>query len=193
MTATTNLTNNGRRDSRPSLSQQIDRLNLILDGLSEAIPATVADSVRESVAAAVGEAVRATVLEIVANPEIVTQFRHAPAPAEPAKKPQSLTGRVGAFVGGAWRRLTNRCKAAGEVVAGTARKVGDAVDKVDRVWSLRTPVAIALGVGTMFGLAVAFSSPWLSGILSGVSAAAATLGAQFAAFTRRMCARFSTT
>ena len=192
MTATTNLTNNGRRDSRPSLSQQIDRLNLILDGLAEAIPATVADSVRDSVGVAVAEAVRATFLEIAGNPELMAQLRQAPAPAEPAKKPQSLTGRIGAFVGGAWRRLTHQCQAAGEVVAGTARKVGGAVDKLNRVWSLR-PVLIALGVGSVFGAAVSLTSPWLSGVLSGISAAAATLGAQFAAFTRRMCARFSTT
>lgn len=192
MSITTPPTVNGRRDSRPSLGQQIDRLDRILDGLAEAIPATVADSIKQSVAVAVGEAVRATILEIAASPELIAQLRQAPAP-EPEKKPQTVVGRIGAFVGGAWNRLVSKCKAAGGAIMGTSRKVGGAVDELNRVWSLRTPVLIALGVGTVFGVTVALSSPWLSGILSGISAAAATLGAQFIAFTRRMCARLSMT
>jgi len=183
-----NTTNNGRRDSRPSLSQQIDRLDRILDGLAEAIPGAVADSIRESVAVAVSEAVRATVLEIATNPELIAQFRQAPVQA--AKQPQAVGGRIGNVISGASRFLVAKCKAASSALTGSVRKLIGAVDSVNRVWSLRTPILIALGVGTFFGVAGAIASPCLSGILSGISAAAAALGVQFAAFMKRVSARF---
>ena len=56
MTTTTNNATNSRR--RPTLSDQIDRLDRTLDGLAEALNEAVADAVKSAVGAAVREAVQ---------------------------------------------------------------------------------------------------------------------------------------
>ena len=74
---------NGRR---PTLSDSIDRLDHILDGLSEAIPATVRDALRESVAAAVAEGVRAALVDVL-NGEAVQSLLLGVLPTTPAPTP----------------------------------------------------------------------------------------------------------
>ena len=66
---------NGRAQ-RKSLAEQIDRLDLILDGLADGLQEAVADAVT----AAVSVAVQAAVREVLTNPQLLERLRPEPAP-----------------------------------------------------------------------------------------------------------------
>lgn len=93
-----NATINGsNRIHRKTLSTQIDRLDGILDGLSEALSESVAMAVKEAVSGVVREAVEAAVKEVLSNPQLLKAAlaQHTPLteqvqPATPKTKPQSL-------------------------------------------------------------------------------------------------------
>ena len=59
---------NGRR--RPSLGEQINRLDSMLDGLSEGLNEAVADAVKAGVGTAAKEAVQAVLMEMLTNPDL---------------------------------------------------------------------------------------------------------------------------
>src|SRR5438046_2718022 len=65
--STANL--NGRR--RPTLGEQIDRLDAILDGLADALNESVADAVRETV----GRAVQAALTELLTDPALPARLQ----------------------------------------------------------------------------------------------------------------------
>src|SRR5262249_24339472 len=119
---------NGRR---PTLSDSIDRFDRILDGLSEAIPATIRDALRESVAAAVAEGVRTALVDVLngeAGQELLRgAFPAAPTPSPtPAPKPslgarlltqaRSALATVRAWVGGALRRVAGGLATVGHTI-----------------------------------------------------------------------------
>ena len=79
MTLQTN--NEADKKVRKSLSEQIDRLDSLLDGLADNLNAAVADAVRDAVGGAVREAVQATLLELLAHPEIKSLLQAATASA----------------------------------------------------------------------------------------------------------------
>src|SRR5579883_1066123 len=85
MTSATNTASNGRR--RPSLSEQIDRLDTTLDGLADGLNEAVADAVKSAVGAAVREAVQATLIEVLTNPDVLARLRAAAAPPRQASPP----------------------------------------------------------------------------------------------------------
>jgi hypothetical protein len=60
-------TMNGTKNTRPTLSNQIDRLDTILDGLAEALNESVADAVRGVVGQTVPESVEEAVREVLAR------------------------------------------------------------------------------------------------------------------------------
>jgi hypothetical protein len=70
---------------RKQLSDQLDRLDTIIDALGEALPEAVADAAREGTRAAVREAI----LEILANPDLRTAVLAA-APVDPMAKPVTI-------------------------------------------------------------------------------------------------------
>src|SRR4051812_42069731 len=150
---TTTMTRNGQ--GRPSLAQQIDRLDGILDGLADALNQAVAQAVREAVA----EAVKVAVAETLANPEL--RRRIMPAAERPsllrrllakvrqaavAVKAQACRfgGWVAATVTGSVRAVTTGV-ACGWIT--TQAKVAAVVHSVPSwpglVWRLRTPVLLA--------------------------------------------------
>src|ERR1700720_2521246 len=73
MTAT--LTNNLPGRPRRNLNDSIGHLDKMIDGLSEAIPGTIRDTLQETVGAAITEGVRAALLEIVSNPDVLALLR----------------------------------------------------------------------------------------------------------------------
>ena len=90
---TMSMPRNGRA-SRPTLSNQIDRLNTILDGLADALNGAVADAVKASVGAAAREAVAEALQEAMADLALArpSQEPHgakaaAPAPPAPPQAP----------------------------------------------------------------------------------------------------------
>src|SRR5262245_36491337 len=77
MTLQTN--NEADKKARKSLSEQIDRLDSVLDGLADNLNSAVADAVRDAVGGGVREAVQATLLELLAHPDIKSLLRAATA------------------------------------------------------------------------------------------------------------------
>jgi hypothetical protein len=169
-TTTAKTVPNGRR---PTLSDSIDRLDRILDGLSEAIPATVRDGLRDGVAAAVAEGVRATLVEIL-NGEVVQSLLRGTLPAStvPTRTPKSSLSTclrakarsalttVRIWVGGALQRVT-----AGLATAG--RKVRDGLTTVFRWLGLGWQQVQFLSVVTFMSgaagaLALAATGWWTS-------------------------------
>src|SRR5580704_16198451 len=73
MTAT--MTNNLPARPRRNLNDTIGHLDKMIDGLSEAIPGTIRDTLQETVGAAITEGVRAALLEIVTNPDVLALLR----------------------------------------------------------------------------------------------------------------------
>src|SRR5262245_19983946 len=96
---TTSMTN-GR--TRKSLAEQIDRLDMILDGLADALNEAVAQAVKEAVAFAV----KAAVAETLTNPELRRRFTPT------AERPTVL------------RRWLGKVRSAGEAVKAQALRLG---------------------------------------------------------------------
>jgi hypothetical protein len=132
---------NHTRLPRKSLSEQIDRLDGILDGLAEALNGAVADAVRDAVGLAVRQAVESTVRELLGQPQLLQTALalHQPpeppaAPEEPAQRPslkgallgrlKRLLGEVGERAAGARARLRgawSSCLAKAKAACDSAR------------------------------------------------------------------------
>jgi hypothetical protein len=173
---------NGRK--RPTLSEQIERLDSILDGLADNLNEAVADAVKTAVAAAVQETVQVVLQEVLSNPAIragLLQSRTPPAPAAPAR-----TGRrrLGAWLGQAWkgccsgvRSLRRRCRAGlaalGQVCVDGGQRVGNwvrgGVGRVRMVLSWWRPLLFAGFIGMALGIAAVTAGPWLTALSSGLA------------------------
>jgi hypothetical protein len=117
---TTNL--NHARLPRKSLSEQIDRLDGILDGLAEALNGAVADAVRDAVGLAVRQAVESTVRELLGQPQLLRAALALHQPPEPPAAPEEPAQRrtlKGALLG-CLKRLLSR---AWERAAGAKAKL----------------------------------------------------------------------
>jgi hypothetical protein len=201
MTVTMNSNPDGKVQ-RKSLASQLDRLDSILDGLDEALAGAIADTLKEAVTMAATEAVRATLIGIVTNPDVITLMRSGltPTATEPtptavrtiAAETPGIVGRLRQAITAAWQRALSKVKAVGTSVASRARQIGRGVVKtycgINAIWRLKRPLLIALGIGSIAGIIAHASSPWFAGILSGIGALGATLGAQLAMWTRHMFA-----
>ncbi len=173
--------NNGRQ--RKQLSEQLDRLDVILDGLADALNQSVADAVRDVVGAVVKDAVTTTIREVLGNPDLLRAAlaKHGQFPHEqPAQVPQRRT------LGGALKAL---CRKAREAASATGKALGSAwswaLGKLAAVATAtkkaialacmcpRTSVA-ALAAGVVTGVAVYYAGPVVAGVLCGLGSAAAT-------------------
>src|SRR6188474_1561824 len=85
MTITMNTSANDRK--RPSLSEQINRLDKTLDGLADGLNEAVADAVKDAVGIAVREAVQAVIKEVLVNPDVIAKLHHAMASSASANEP----------------------------------------------------------------------------------------------------------
>src|SRR5947208_782729 len=91
------------RSKRPSLSEQINRLDSILDGLSDGLNDAVADAVKAAVAIAVKEALR----EILTSPAILAKLQPLPVAtvAEPAPTPAPKRTTLSQRLSNGWQRV----------------------------------------------------------------------------------------
>ena len=188
-------TSNGRR---PTLSDSIARLDQILDGLGEAIPQMIRDTLRESVAAAVAEGVRAAFVEVLSGEAVQSLLQgalaaaSAPAAAPPPSLGQRLMAQARsslatarAWVGGALQRAVGG-------LATVGRTIRDGVKAAfgwlgfGRRWLRLLPVLALVG-GAATALTVSASAWWTS-LRSGM-AAVGTGGATLARwlFQRLTC------
>jgi hypothetical protein len=182
-------TTNGRAQ-RKSLAEQIDRLDLILDGLADGLSAAVADAVTVAVSTAVQAAVR----EVLSNPELLRRLRPDPAPA--AGKVTGLARWLCGGLAGALCRCWGGLVAVAELgrqrvteVAATVRagrralagRVRSGLSALGRrVWlggallvllarRYRKPLLAALAVGTAVGLGCYLAGPTVSSAVSGLA------------------------
>jgi hypothetical protein len=149
---------------RKSLAEQLDRLDAILDGLSEALQGAVADAVQHAVGLAVKDAVHGVLSELLANPEVLAMFRGPTTPTPPEGPPaESAPSPVRQRLAG----LAGRAKTFGLKVTGVAAGFGRRVLAALRPWLW--PLAV-LAVGVASGLAYAAGWPlvaaaWAAGLV----------------------------
>jgi hypothetical protein len=197
---------NGRAQ-RKSLAEQIDRLDLILDGLADGLSAAVADAVT----AAVGTAVQAAVREVLSNPELLRRLRPEPAPATGTYRRLAswLCGGLAAVLRRCWRGLstaTAQVRQKAEEVTAALRAGRKALaDRVRagmtsfarRVWlggelvvllarRYRKPLLVALAVGAAVGLGCYLAGPAVSSAVSGLAGFVGALVAGTLSRLRRM-------
>jgi hypothetical protein len=156
----TTTTTNDR--PRKSLAEQLDRLDAILDGLSEALQGAVADAVQHAVSLAVKDAVQGVLGELLANPAVLAMLRGPVMPPDgppPASNPSPVRQRLAGLAG--------RAKAFGLKASGVTARIGRRVLAALRPW---LPCLAALAVGAASGLAYAVGWPlvaagWAAGLV----------------------------
>src|SRR5450432_1388094 len=92
-------TTNGKAP-RTSLAQQIDRLDLILDNLSEGLQEAVADAVK----VAVTRAVEAALVEVLTNPELRRHLMPEP-PVAQARASETFWTKAAGFAQSCWKSM----------------------------------------------------------------------------------------
>src|SRR5947208_15691202 len=80
---------------RRSLNDTIGRLDEMIDGLSEAIPGTIRDTLQETVGTAVADGIRAALADILANPEVLALLRGPLTPPPLAIPVAAVTAEPG--------------------------------------------------------------------------------------------------
>jgi hypothetical protein len=178
------------KQPRKQLSDQLDRLDAIIDALGEGLNGAVADAAREGTRLAVKDAV----VEMMTDPALRARLHQATAP-EPEAEPAAPRRRPGF-----WAWLTAR---AGQALKSLARKVVDlaasalsgaravvatAVDAVRGGLGLSglTKVAVAgLSAGVAAGAARYLAPQAVAAALSGVRGAVTAAAARVGAWTRR--------
>src|SRR5262245_57773147 len=135
---------------RKTLSEQIDKLSSILDGLSENLDEAVADAVREATGAAVEQAVHKALLEVLTSPDLLNLISGIARPSQPLPPPAApsvaeddrpgLRARLAAA--GAWAGRQTR--AAG---APCRQTLGAVKAGLLGLWDLRARLLTAVGLG----------------------------------------------
>jgi hypothetical protein len=193
------MTTNTINRPRKNLADQINRLDSILDGLSDNLNEAVASAVQQAVTAAVKEAVTTgvtqAIVEVLTNPEL-QQLLHPPkTPAPPVHSPvppESSGG--GGFLGGLWLALSGTvgrvaeaagraASAVGGWLAATAQKARDLVaGGVQKVRGgarslycrlMSSSIAKVVGVGGLIAAACFVVNPALAGVVAGLAATVA--------------------
>ena len=157
---------------RKQLSEQLDRLDNIIDALDEGLKGAVADAVREAVAVAVQEAVQAVVRELLGNPDVLRAVAAAAQPQQSTTSQlptqQALPGQgLLSGVRNSVRRAWSTAVAALTFVAAWALSAGPSViDWVSRanqfVWRHRVVAGSSLAVGLAVGVLSYLSGPTIS-------------------------------
>jgi hypothetical protein len=126
------LTNNTASRPRKTLASQLDRLDGILDALSDGLNQAVASAVEQAVAAAVKEAV----IEVVTNPELRQLLQPPPVAVPlPVAPPPVNVGESGGWLAGLWQGVR-------QVAVQAAKAVGHAARAA---WNWVTATAVRAG------------------------------------------------
>jgi hypothetical protein len=156
--------------TRKNLSEQLDRLDGILDGLADGLNEAVAAAVRE----ATTSAIRQALVEVLSNPDVLALIGgaaglHAPIP--PAPEAPAATGpdrpglgqRLGTWAG----QQVQAARAACDQVMEAGRRAGSGLwEYLLAVWQHRWQLVAAAAVGVAAGLAADWAGPWLAGVLA---------------------------
>ena len=146
------MMNNGHQ--RKTLATQIDRLDIILDGLADALNESVACAVRDVVGQVVKEAVETTIREVLGNQELLqaSLAMHMPRVAQPAPIPVH-SNPIKTAIGGALALLVQKSaeiaskvkKTFGSAWSRSLVKLGDLVALVSSGWQCITSNFSAAG------------------------------------------------
>ena len=184
------------RPQRKQLSDQLDRLDVMIDCLSEALPQAVADATREGSR----QAVREVLTELFGNPETLAKLRQTLS--VPAAEPQSevppattsvakpgIIARLNTCVRSAVAAVVAKVKqavAAIKVRVQTAKaRVTAAIQTVKSVVPLGRFAAVALIVGAVVA-GVSYVAPQgFSAVVSGIGAVVITAAVQTYRWLRR--------
>jgi hypothetical protein len=194
---------NGRQ--RRTLADQIDRLDGVIDALSEGLNQAVMTVVEQAVTVAVKEAV----VEVLTNPELRARLNLVNAPVSPPSsvpvaqiapeqpKP-TWSQRLGGTVKAGWQWVTKKATQAGSALTGLAQTTTKKVSAgASNLWcrvrlltadvraflnvagavvsQLRKPLLVAVGVGVAVGLGSYLAGPLVASILSGLAGFAGSL------------------
>jgi hypothetical protein len=201
MTTTMNAPANDRQ--RRSLNETIGHLDQMIDGLSNAIPETIRDTLKEEVGTAVSEGVRSALTDLLTNPEVLALLRTTLAPEPPMAVPVTrarpplfpgvlgtLLGATKAAGGWAWQQL----KRAGGAVAGLACRVAHKLvalrQQLQALRQVRKPLLLALVIGGLAAAVALFAPHWVAATLSGLGGLCATLTVQLGLWLRRSLGGF---
>ena len=119
-------TTNADGRARKSLAEQIDRLDAILDGPSEALQGAVTAAVTEAVGVAVKEAVQGVLAEVLTNPALQEKLRGMAGPPPPAADPPPAAtpaSRLRVRLAGLGRRARSVSERAGSCMAALWQRV----------------------------------------------------------------------
>jgi len=182
MSATTAA--NGK-PQRKQLSDQLDRLDSIIDALAEGLNQAVADACREGTR----QAVKDVLVELVSNPELRAAVApHAPsvptqapeAPPEPKKS--GIWSRIKAQVAEAKKAAAGAATCAKEAVIRRFAIAGEAVVALGRMTGEALPVRkivlVGLGVGLLVGVAGLVLPQTMAAVVSGIGAACTSVAVQ---------------
>ena len=191
----TSTIHNGK-PQRKQLSDQLDRFDCILDGLSDGLHDAVVDAARDGIRLALKDAI----VEILTDPALREQLHSASAPASPPAP------AVNAPKPGFWAALKAKASQAMQAVRGAAANAADAVSGhaaavtqtvVRSVHSLRAfgslikLVGFGLGVGVAWGLITYCAPHSVAAALSGISGAVATSALQLRLWAWRQVRRLA--
>ena len=184
------------RPQRKQLSDQLDRLDGILDALSEGLNGAVADAAREGTRLAIRDAI----VEILTDPSLRTRLHEASAPelpVVPVLPPQRP---------GWWARLKAKaCQAVAAVGQTASALVNDAANGVQTVTkgarnslrgvqalgNLKSLILVGVGVGIAVGAASFLAPHAVSAAVSGSIGAVAATAVQVGVWTRRAFRAFT--
>jgi len=197
---------NVKPTQRKQLSEQLDRLDHIIDALAGGLPEAVTDAVREGARAAIKDAL----IEILTNPELrallvpVPPVSPIPTPMPAASTVSPPTAPPGPTRPSLWARIKSRARAVKDAFVGAIVSAKDAV--VGRCRAVRNslvavgvaggePVPVqkilvtAMAVGIVVSTACLVVPETVAAVISGVSAAATAVCVQAGGWLRRVACR----
>jgi hypothetical protein len=188
----TTATASNHQAPRKQLSEQLDRLDTILDALSDGLNGAVADAAREGTRLALKDAI----VEIMTDPTLRARLHEASAPPAPVSaEPATLPTRPGLWArlkGKAGQALATVGRVATQLVDGAARTVRMVTDMAAQgvrglqgVGSLKNLALVGLGVGVAAGGASFLAPHAVAVAVSGISGAVAAAAVQIGVWTRR--------
>jgi len=196
---------NGRR--RPSLGEQINRLDSMLDGLSEGLNEAVADAVKAGVGTAAKEAVQAVLMEMLTNPELRARLFPPALPVAKLADPNTLATENATVMPQPRRGWWQRVRACISFMRTTCETVLHAADAAlshawqctcahcaaawancGMLWPYKFQILFALLIGVSVGIGVCHAEPWIAALTSGVGGFVTTLTVQAGLWLRKVMA-----
>ena len=193
---TTTASRNGT-PQRKQLSDQLDRLDGIIDCLADGL----ADAVRDAVTAGTATAVQQILLDMVNNPQTRLLLRQtlaaepakaaeAPASPVPASEATVPPTRTASFLARCKRSVVTAARTVASLpakllarVKALVRKARGLTRQLNVAWQLKKAAVLGLGVGAAVA-AVSLCSHPLASVLSGIGAAATAFAVQLGLWCR---------